>query len=232
MSTEVIPTAAEGTGIRLASWLGRSVMALAVPFLPGWMPMAPAYRPVLVKKLGKIQAERILREARARYREAFLSMERPSSRAVQFHLYFNILPGLALYQALRACLPEPGMALELLDEVFAVALVPRAWQIRLLAGGPDPFGRLRGMFRWMTALFPPEGFQTTITEDSPERLAVDYTGCLYLNTLTRFGVPELTPHFCKLDDLMFAHLPETVRFERTMTLGRGGPRCDFQWRRG
>ena len=132
MSTAVVPAAAEGAGIRLASWLGRSVMALAVPFLPGWMPMASAYRPVLVKKLGRVQAERIVREARARYREAFLSMERPSSKAVQFHLYFNILPGLALYQALRACLPEPVRTQWALQSRYALARPAR----RRAAGWP------------------------------------------------------------------------------------------------
>jgi hypothetical protein len=30
---------------------------------------------------------------------------------------------------------------------------------------------------------------------------------------------------------MFETLPPTIAWERTMTLGRGGDRCDFCWRR-
>ncbi len=60
-------------------------------------------------------------------------------------------------------------------------------------------------------------------------LKYDITGCFYLNVLALYGVPELTAHFCAGDDLLYAKL-ETVAWERTETLGKGGPRCNFVFR--
>jgi hypothetical protein len=49
--------------------------------------------------------------------------------------------------------------------------------------------------------------------------------------LTEYGFPELTPHFCRLDDVLAAEAAPSVRFERTQTLARGGTLCDFRYAR-
>jgi hypothetical protein len=52
--------------------------------------------------------------------------------------------------------------------------------------------------------------------------------CFYLNMLTAYGVPELTSHFCRLDDLLFGEF-QGISWERTKTLGRGDDCCDFRF---
>jgi hypothetical protein len=76
----------------------------------------------------------------------------------------------------------------------------------------------------------PEGWSTTWLEDSPARVAYDLTGCFYLDTLTAYGAPELTPSFCRMDDLLYGRL-ERARWGRTGTLARGDARCDFRFTR-
>lgn len=55
--------------------------------------------------------------------------------------------------------------------------------------------------------------------------------CFYLDMLTEYGFPELTPHFCRLDDALAAEAAPSVRFERTQTIARGGTLCDFRYAR-
>ena len=53
--------------------------------------------------------------------------------------------------------------------------------------------------------------------------------CFYLDVLTAYGAPELTPLYCKLDDLTYEMLPPSITWERTGALGRGDDCCDFRW---
>ena len=82
------------------------------------------------------------------------------------------------------------------------------------------------------ALFPAQGWDIQMMEDSHQRFAFTISRCFYLDVLKAYGAPELTAHFCQLDDIAYAALPPQVRWERTTTLGRGGPNCDFCWRAG
>jgi len=50
-----------------------------------------------------------------------------------------------------------------------------------------------------------------------------------MNRLSEYGLADLTPHFCRLDDLLAAEAARSVHFERTQTIGRGGTLCDFRY---
>ena len=83
----------------------------------------------------------------------------------------------------------------------------------------------------MQRSYPKEGWTTEWVADDEQRLAFNIRRCLYVDTLTAYGAPELMSHICAFDDWMFETLPPTIAWERTTTLGRGGDRCDFCWRR-
>jgi hypothetical protein len=77
--------------------------------------------------------------------------------------------------------------------------------------------------------FPADGWTYHWVEASPERIAFNIERCFYQTVLADYGAPELTEHFCRLDDCAAEKLPPTIRWERTTTLARGGPACDFCW---
>jgi len=52
---------------------------------------------------------------------------------------------------------------------------------------------------------------------------------LYLDSLTKFDVPELIPIFCGLDDLIYDGVSPHLIWQRSGTLGRGDRHCDFQF---
>ncbi|MBE3120246.1 MAG: L-2-amino-thiazoline-4-carboxylic acid hydrolase [Candidatus Atribacteria bacterium] len=63
----------------------------------------------------------------------------------------------------------------------------------------------------------------------PDVVALNEHSCFYLNVLAEYGLPELTPHFCLLDDFLFEGVSPCIRWERTQTIGRGGEMCDFRY---
>jgi len=95
---------------------------------------------------------------------------------------------------------------------------------------PPSFDRFRFIVRQaMRVLYPPAGWETEWVEDSPRRIAFNMRRCFYLDVLPHYGVPELPPLYCRLDDLVYAELPPYIRFERGKTLGRGDACCDFAY---
>ena len=95
---------------------------------------------------------------------------------------------------------------------------------------PLPIALFRQITRWvMRSSFPPEGWETEWVDAGDQCVAFDIHRCFYLDVLTAYGAPELTPLYCKLDDLMYENMSPGIRWARTRTLGRGDDLCDFRW---
>jgi hypothetical protein len=192
----------------------------------------------LARERGAKAAAEFMRGVRERY-EVLLkqvpSLLPPIKESVlaRVHLRENILPGLALYQsyleesdqatafAHTANVLEAEVSSEASRIRLAFYLIPRRWQFPLF----------RTLLRKQMALeFPEEGWDFTWLEDSPRRVAFDARRCFYLNTLTAYDAPELTPVFCACDEWQARGFSPSIRFERNTTLARGGERCDFCYR--
>jgi hypothetical protein len=219
--------------------LGLAVVALAAFLVarrlraPRRMPHAAIWRRVLAEKHGDAEADRLLARAQARYDELYAERPRPPSRALRLHIERSILPGLALYQTLLEESDDRDAVLSQMESLMAPSLAGLRWLLPLLGRLPDPFAAFRrivpGVVRFA---FPPEGWGIEPVEDSEDCIAFDIRRCIYLDTLTSYGAPELTPLYCAGDDDMFEALPPSITWERTMTLGRGDDHCDFRWCRG
>jgi L-2-amino-thiazoline-4-carboxylic acid hydrolase-like protein len=172
-------------------------------------------------------------QVQERYNRLYAARPRFSHPALQGHLDLKILPGLALYEILREnaakqgldasiALKEAGTLIERMDVL--------AHWLPLLRYQPFAFAIFRGVARLSLALFPAQGWDIQMVEDSPKRFAFNISRCFYVDVLTAYGAPELTQHFCHLDDVAYAALPPGIVWERTATLARGGSVCDFCWR--
>lgn len=192
----------------------------------------------LTRERGESSAADFMRRVRERYEELLKQapiLLPPTRESVlsRVHLRENILPGLALYQSFleesdpstafdrTGKLLEAEVSSEARRMRLAFRLIPRRWQFQLF--------RLL-LKKQMAAEFPEEGWDFTWTEDSPTRVAFDARRCFYLNTLTAYEAPELTPVFCACDEWEARGFPPSIRFERSTTLARGGERCDFCYR--
>jgi L-2-amino-thiazoline-4-carboxylic acid hydrolase-like protein len=197
------------------------------------MPHLGTFQRALAGTHGEVVAAVLAAQAQERYNQLYAARPRFSHPVLQGHLDLQILPGLALYEILRenavkqgldtsTALKETGALIERMD-------VLARW-LPLLRYQSFAFAIFRRVGRLSLALFPAQGWDIQMVEDSPNRFAFNISRCFYVDVLTAYGAPELTQHFCHLDDVAYAALPPGITWERTTTLARGGSACDFCWR--
>lgn len=188
------------------------------------------WRRLLEREHGRTEAARLAGEIRARQAALAREIPVPEGRILRARRVNLLLPGLALYQVLKGEIGRER-ALAETDRLFRTAFF-RAEQAgipvlnRLL---PDPFPLVRFIMKQSAVSGYAPG-EVEWVEDSRDCLAFNVRRCYLFDTLTALGAPELTVLYCNTDDWL-AELMPRVGWERTQTLGRGGPCCDFCWRR-
>ena len=184
----------------------------------------------LKKFLPVEEADAVFEDVGLRIDQIDDEREKYTHKALEKHFGENILPILALYLILKESDDFSSDALELArktaEEMYKIG---RKWMAFL---GRFPF------FYWliqkmtpnmMKKMFPHEGWDIEWLEVSKKQVAFNMHACFYLDSLTKYGVPELTPVFCGLDDLIYENVSPSLRWQRTGTLGRGDTHCDFRF---
>lgn len=196
------------------------------------LPHKNLWQRVLVRRSGQARARRIIAQAQVQFDGLFQARIRYANRALRHHLEQHILPGLALYWALLEDTADREKVVQEWIVLQKAVALERRRLISLLRILPMPFAFT--LLRWFTRFsmrfeYPAIGWEIKWVADTPERLAFDIHRCFYLETLNALGAPELTKHFCALDDWLFEVLRPAVLWARTRTLGCGNDRCDFCW---
>lgn len=180
--------------------------------------------------LGALPGHDLMERVEARYAALYAARTHYDQPALMQHLEDNILPGLALYQSLREDGHHQEAALKTVERLFAVSMRSRRNQLARLGSLPFFFTLLRlTVRRIMAHSFPAAGWKVSWLHEGRGVVGFDLHSCFYLDVLTGYGAPELTPVFCRLDDLMYEGLWPGVRWQRTGTLGRGDACCDFRF---
>lgn len=186
---------------------------------------------LLTEQFGKTEAQKLVARIQTQYQELCAGINTPPpNRVLRFHLYYSILPGLALYLVLLDKGLSKKAALVEIDRIFAISFSAGIKMMRFELPGIDPFELLRKTIPWsLNLIFPEQGWEKEWVKNSSTTVAFNIHSCFYLEVLAAHGVRELTTVYCKFDDLMFNNMPPSIRWERTQTLGRGHPECNFQW---
>ena len=74
-----------------------------------------------------------------------------------------------------------------------------------------------------------EIWRSQIVVDDSRHFYTDVLKCLWCDTCTHFGCPELCEIFCLCDHIVFGDIGK-LEFDRSQTLGMGGEKCDFCFR--
>ena len=156
--------------------------------------------------------------------------EKYALKALEKHFSENILPILALYLTLQNGEDLSDNALEMTRKITEEMYLIGRKRMAFL-GRFSFFYRLikRMTPKMMKDFFPSEGWDIEWLEVSKKRVAFNMHACFYLDSLTKYGVPELTPVFCGLDDLIYDGVSPHLNWQRSGTLGRGDTHCDFQF---
>jgi hypothetical protein len=184
----------------------------------------------LASRDGDALAHQMMDDVKDRYAVLYQERKRYNHPALRKHLEENILPGLALYQVLLDKGYEQVDALETVEQLYQVVTRSGRRTFELLGRFPVYYQLLRATVRrFMERNFPPEGWQVEWVEVSGEQVAFNMHACFYVDVLGEYGVPELTPVFCGLDDYIYEGVSPHVRWARTGTIGRGDALCDFRY---
>jgi hypothetical protein len=187
----------------------------------------------IARQRGKAEALLFMDRVRSKFVELFTHSRSYKPRVLQKrHFENNLLPAIAAYQVLLQEGNDPKSALKILDRLLETGIAGQKRFYKILGRFPFFFDLLRLTLKPMMRLqYPPEGWRYEFPALGRDVVALDGHSCFYLEVLTEYGLPELTRHFCRLDDVLFEGVTPYVRWERTQTLGRGGELCDFRYYR-
>jgi hypothetical protein len=193
-------------------------------------PHAKMFAKTLNREFGLAKSQQIIQKTNDRYAQLFTERKLYPQRALQQHLDGNIIPGIALYQALLADKDTLADADKVIDIVFQDWGITSRRRMEQIGKLPFYYGLLRRVAkRIMRKNFPEQGWDIQWLEVSDEEIAFNMHRCFYLDVLTEYGVPQLTPYYCQIDDLIYADHSPRVIWARTKTLGRGDDCCDFRF---
>ncbi len=172
----------------------------------------------------------LLVETRIRYWHLVGEVPWPERHAMQLHLTLSILPAAALYRALRDRHLSEDQAVSTVAALVARQTGPHRRRLERITRHRAARGAFLPVARGVTRVgFPSPGWEITWRERSRHAVAFDISTCYFLETFRALGMPELTRAFCAGDDVMYAGLCPQLRWQRSGTLGRGAPRCDFRF---
>ena len=155
------------------------------------------------------------------------------SKAVEKHMRGFILPEIAYYRAMQ----KNGIGKEKAYQFLDDEIQKRAKKSSKVFGA---FKRLPWFFsivKWvikkaMANGFPKEGWNTEWKTDDKNELAMNIHSCLYMETFTKYGCPELCKASCDSDVTTFRGMEPKVIFVRTQTIGAGADYCNFRYLNG
>lgn len=171
-------------------------------------------------------------DARGRYWALVGCAPWPRNPVLRWHLAGYLLPGVALYRTLQIAVWPAEWAATVIGAALERDTQPRRRRF-------ERRGQRRGFFtsfalfvRAFTRLvYPSPGWRVEWLEISRNRIAFDMTGCFYLDTLGQLGSRELTPIYCRVDDILHAGISPELAWSRATKLATGGERCDFRFER-
>jgi len=188
------------------------------------------YKKNLSRQLGKTCGNVIYESFIKKYGELFFNRTVFTNRALNWHLVKNILPVIALYDALVLCGSSKKEAIDYIGSFNKMMYQKTVIVYRIFGRMPFFFQILRNLAaRSMSVTYPKEGWTTTWIENSPKRIAFDVSKCFYQVVLKEYEREELLKCFCQIDDDVYERLSPSVQWKRTTTLGRCGSVCDFRF---
>jgi L-2-amino-thiazoline-4-carboxylic acid hydrolase len=187
------------------------------------IPMSKRFFPGLLPIVGNEKYIQVV----ARYQDLFEKHELPKHPALRWHLIEGILPGLAFYQVLRENGESQGSALAIIDQAFEVLFSDNFAKMKKL-------GRLRFIYPFLRIFikpamrpYPPEGWQIDWLQNDRNAIRFDMKSCFYFDTFSKYGAPELTASFCRVDDLTYGPMSTHLEWRRSKTIAGGDAHCDF-----
>jgi len=185
--------------------------------------MSKRFFPALLPIVGDETYKQVI----ARYRDLYSNHDLPNNPNIQRHLIEGILPGLAFYQILRGSGESQEGALVMIDQAFEILFSDNFSRMKKL-------GRLRFIYPFLRIFikpamrpYPAEGWKIDWLQNDRNAIRFDMKSCFYFDTFSKYGAPEITASFCRVDDLTYGTMSTYIQWQRSKTIARGAACCDF-----
>ena len=195
------------------------------------LPGAKRWKKVIMSERRQDESAIFFVRAQARYDELLHQAYHYENKALRHHFEDKILPAIAAYSILLMEGKDKDSTTQILDRLLEANTEPNRRTYRFWGRFPFFFDLIKLLLKPMMAIQYPDRWNVEWPKLGPDVVGLNCRSCFYLDVLTEYGYPELTPHFCRLDDLLAAEAAPSVHFERTQTLARGGTICDFRYLR-
>ncbi len=187
------------------------------------IPMSKHFFPALLTIIGEEKYNAV----KDRYRELYRKHDLPQNPILQHHLIEGILPGLALYQIRRESGESQETALLKIDQTFAQVYSDNIRKMKLVGKIPFIYPILRLYIKPAMRQYPSDGWDLEWVQNDQDAIRFNMKSCFYFDTLSKYGAPELTASFCRVDDLVYGDMSPDISWQRTKTIARGDSLCDF-----
>ena len=187
------------------------------------IPIPKRFFPGLLTIIGDEKYKRVM----ARYQDLFEKYELPKHPALQWHLIEGILPGLAYYQILREGGETQEYALAMIDQAFEVLFLDNIAKMKTLGRLSFVYPFLRIFIKPAIRQYPPDGWKIDWLQNDRNAIRFNMKSCFYFDTFSKYGAPELTASFCRVDDLTYDKMSPHIKWQRSRTIARGETYCDF-----
>lgn len=181
------------------------------------------------KVLGHGAGAMFLARVQSEYDELLRQARHYENKALRQHFENNIMPTIAAYSVLVADGKDKESALQIIDQLLEASIASARSTYRFWGRFPFFFDMIRFMLKHMMRVQYPERWNIEWLDLGHNAAGLNCHACFYLDVLTEYGFPELTPHFCRLDELLASEAAPSIHFERTQTLALGGKMCDFRY---
>lgn len=181
-------------------------------------------------EFGESRGSFLLYKAERSLIEYLKSDNVPQNTSVRRLMARHIYPCIALYHTLIEDGFPAGEAFDFLEGEIRKAIRPHVRIYRCLVYFPGIYGFIRFYSRHsMKKKYPSEGWKTTWKRYDSEETSFDVSRCIFWETATRCGCPEICTLFCRTDELRYSPLSSKVAFRRTKTIARGDSLCNFRF---
>ena len=154
-----------------------------------------------------------------------------ASKMLMRHLQNAILPAVAIYRVLPQNGASKTEAKRMIRAAIRESAIPMCKTFRKMGRLPGFYSLFKRMCKMSSkTAYGSSGWDMQWIESGRDEITWNCHSCFYHNTLSKYGIPELTPYFCESDDVMYGNIPG-IKWCRTKTLGRGGAMCDFHFKR-
>ncbi|MBI9044297.1 MAG: L-2-amino-thiazoline-4-carboxylic acid hydrolase [Anaerolineaceae bacterium] len=170
-----------------------------------------------------------MKEAQKEYSEQKTQIPKATNFVLRIHIFNILIPTYAVYKAFLKYISTEN-ALLMIQNILSNMLRPFRKVLEWLSL-KSSFNKI---FNWLLLsgiklIFPPSGWEIEWVQKNHQLISFRINNCIYLQTLTTLGAPELTPIFCWLDNYMFENLSPQLLFQRPKTLACHSEACIFNF---